>query len=115
MDLIHGAASFSLPCQAVVYLGIELHLRFSLGESCETKEMTWNSILRPLSEEEEEKKKGVGADVFTMRLRSHDSYLTAGVVKSPSIQLEEANSPLLPYKMQVPPPPPLTRWSKRSL
>lgn len=36
--------------EALVYLWIWLHLWWSLGESCETKEMTWNSILWPLSE-----------------------------------------------------------------
>lgn len=39
--------SQSLQCGPVVYLWIRLHLWLSLGKSCETKEMTWNSILWP--------------------------------------------------------------------
>lgn len=46
--LFHTSPSF--PGGAVVYPQLRLHLRLCLVDSCETKEMAWNSILWPLCE-----------------------------------------------------------------
>lgn len=51
----------------------------SLGESCETKEMTWNSILRPCLG-------GKKKNVFVTRLHSHECALPArGAKSSPTL------------------------------